>query len=317
MLIETISSGIHRMWRKIGFIKVPKTGLDWMSSHCQLPTVLVLTSTSVRVFFASRNYEQRSHIGFVELSIVNDSVEVNEVSKEPVLSPGSIGFFDEHGVFPSCLVQDKGIFYLFYIGWNQGKESPLFYSNIGLATSRDGINFERFSRAPFIGRSDCDPCLVTSPFVFKDGNKWHMTYVSGFKWERSPATGLLQSYYHIKYAESEDLMQWKREGKIAIDLNPGESNVARSTVVKEGEIYRMWFSYVRSDIGKYRIGYAYSQDGRNWNRNDDMAVIGIDDDWASEMICYPQVFELSGRMYMLYNGNSFGEMGFGIAIWEA
>lgn len=305
------------MWRKIGFIKLPHTQLSWMKSHCQLPTVQIIGNRSARVFFASRSEEQRSHIGFVDIRIdESNSIDVEEFSKTPVLAPGEIGHFDEHGVFPSCVVQERGKYYMFYIGWNQGVEAPLFYANIGLAISDDGKHFERFSKAPLLGRSEVDPCLVTSPFVLKGNDNWQMYYVSGIKWERISKTKKLQSFYHIKYAESEDLLSWNRQGEVAIDLNPGETNVARASVIRDPDAYKMWFSYVHSSIDKYRIGYATSKDGKCWVRRDEQAGISTDNSYASDMICYPQVFELSKSKYMLYNGNSFGVEGFGIAVWE-
>jgi hypothetical protein len=34
------------------------------------------------------------------------------------------------------------------------------------------------------------------------------------------------------------------------------------------------------------------------------------------MMCYPNVFQLENQIYMLYNGNTFGKTGFGLAILE-
>ena len=41
-----------------------------------------------------------------------------------------------------------------------------------------------------------------------------------------------------------------------------------------------------------------------------------EDGWDSEMICYPHVFDHSGRRYMLYNGNGYGASGIGLAVLE-
>jgi hypothetical protein len=38
--------------------------------------------------------------------------------------------------------------------------------------------------------------------------------------------------------------------------------------------------------------------------------------WDSEMVEYPHVFDHQGTRYMLYNGNHYGETGFGYAILE-
>ncbi len=304
-------------WKKIGFVKVPRTGYDWMHSHCQLPVGMPLSHHKVRVFFASRTAEQRSHIGFVEISLnhSDDTFTVDRVSDNPVLTPGPIGFFDEHGVYPSCIVRHAGQYYLYYIGWNQGVEAPLFYANIGLAVSEDGLKFKRVGKSPILSRGEYDPCLVTSPHVYIEDNAWRMTYVSGFKWERDTGNGKLKSYYDIKCAESDNGFDWHRTGKTAIGLKRGESNIARSAVEKFGPAdYRMWYSYVPLKTGTYRIGYASSQDGFNWVRRDELAGIGLDNVFAKEMICYPNIFKLKERLFMLYNGDQFGKFGFGIAV---
>jgi hypothetical protein len=76
----------------------------------------------------------------------------------------------------------------------------------------------------------------------------------------------------------------------------------------------MWYSF-RGQA--YRIGYAESEDGRQWKRLD--SHVGIDvstTGWDSEMIEYPFVFDHKGQRYMLYNGNGFGKTGFGLAVLE-
>src|SRR5206468_2418892 len=121
-----------------------------------------------RVYFASRTPEQRSHIGWVDVEL-SDRPVVRARAALPVLSPGPIGHFDEHGVFPASVVQhDDGRLWMYYVGWTQGVTPPLFYASIGLAVSEDGGNsFTRVSPAPVMSRSAFDPCLVTSPYVFR------------------------------------------------------------------------------------------------------------------------------------------------------
>ena len=77
----------------------------------------------------------------------------------------------------------------------------------------------------------------------------------------------------------------------------------------------MWFSFVHASIGKYRIGYAESIDGYSWERTDAEDKIHTDNQHAKDMICYPNVFLYKNRMYMLYNGDNFGYMGFGLAVF--
>ena len=105
-----------------------------------------------------------------------------------------------------------------------------------------------------MARGGYDPCLVTAPHVYKEDGKWRMTYVSGIKWEE--VNGIYQSYYHIKYAESVDGINWKREGVISVDFkSDNESNIAMSCVIKENGIYKIWYCYVLHP-NKYIIGYG-------------------------------------------------------------
>lgn len=141
-------------------------------------------------------------------------------------------------------------------------------------------------------------------------------YVSGVRWTET-ADGSLQSHYHIKYAESSDGREWRREGQVAIDFeNESETNIARPAVLKLVDgTYAMWYSLVGHPPGKYRMGLAHSRDCRTWTRVDAHAGIDVSPGtFDSDMLCYPCVVEHDARLYMFYNGNAFGADGFGLAV---
>jgi len=121
--------------------------------------------------------------------------------------------------------------------------------------------------------------------------------------------------YHIRYAESDDGLRWRREGVVCIDFkSDDEFAIARPCVIKDGDVYRMWYAYRGSS---YRIGYAESLDGISWRRLDNDARIDVSTDgWDSQMIEYPCVFDVGTRRVMLYNGNDYGRTGIGLAEWE-
>ena len=125
--------------------------------------------------------------------------------------------------------------------------------------------------------------------------------------------------YHIKYAESNDGINWKREGKIAIGFRYKEEYaISVPRVHKEDGIYKMWYSYRGSPRAlTYRIGYAESGDGIDWIRKDEEVSLDVSESgWDSEMICYPYLFNHNSKRYMLYNGNGYGKTGFGLAVLE-
>ena len=298
-------------WKKLGLMFSPSGEYPWLRTHASLPVALALGGDIYRVYFASRDERNRSHVGYIEVDIKSPKKLLN-LSNEPVLAPGPLGHFDDHGVYVSSIVQYQQNLFMYYIGWNPGVRPPLFYSSIGLAVSVDGgKTFSKVSAAPIMGRSEFDPCLVTSPCVLSDEGIWRMWYTSGFKWVED--IGGLHSIYHIKYAESKEGINWERKGHISVDLRPGEYNVARPCVVKSNGMYQMWYSY---NAGQgYRIGYAESPDGYVWARRDDEAGISASSSgWDSKALAYPWVFDHEGKKYMLYNGNDFGKKGFGLAV---
>lgn len=303
-------------WIKIGLIFKPNPSMYWQHSHAQLPTVDYIEGKSTcRVYFASRCINQRSHIGWFDFDL--DNFKVLESSSEPVLSPGPIGFFDQHGVYPSCIINKDNQKLMYYIGWNQGVTSPLFYAAIGLLISEDGGNtFTRYSNTPILQRNEYSPCFVSAPYVFHAGSDIYMNYISGFKWTEDNQG--LTSFYNIKTAKSVDYKSWELISNIAIDFkNKNEKNIARTWITKENYLYKTWYSYVEAP-NNYRIGYATSADGLQWKREDDkVTLIGSDDiTFDDVMMCYPCVISYKNKKFMFYNGNSFGKDGIGLAILE-
>jgi hypothetical protein len=299
-------------WKKRGLVYAPDGADAWRRSHASLPVAVPRGDGVHRVLCANRDDRNRSHVGWVDVALPEGRVV--GVARRPALAPGGLGCFDDHGVYPGSLVEHGGRLYLFYVGWNPGARPPLFYASIGLAVSDDGgESFERISRGPVLARSEVDPCLVTSPCVLLDEGRWRMWYVSGIRWDEEGKGGAPRSWYHVQYAESEDGRTWRSDGHVAIGLTPGERNLARPWVVRDGHGYRMW--YGRSGDDGYRMGYAESGDGLAWTRRDDRAGIEPSKDgWDDEAVTYPWVGDADGTPCMLYNGNGFGRTGFGLAV---
>jgi predicted GH43/DUF377 family glycosyl hydrolase len=138
-----------------------------------------------------------------------------------------------------------------------------------------------------------------------------MWYGSNLKWGPRKSDML----HVLKYAESEDGINWKRDNKIVINSeSPEEYAICKPCVLKDLSEYLMWFSS-RGDT--YRIHLAKSQDGIRWDRLGKEPGIDVSPSgWDSEMIEYPFVFDHKGKRYMLYCGNGYGNTGFGLAVLE-
>ena len=78
--------------------------------------------------------------------------------------------------------------------------------------------------------------------------------------------------------------------------------------------YRMFYSIRKKALGSYRLGYAESEDGKNWLRLDEKLNLEVTaDSFDSEAIMYAAPIELNGKLFVFYNGNNFGLDGFALA----
>jgi len=287
----------------------PPLGLPWARSHAALPVIDSLSDAGIALFFSARDGQGRARIARAELSL--DGSARPCISRDPVLDLGSLGAFDDGGVTSSCVVDHDGRRYLYYTGWARGVSVP-FYLFVGCAIS-DGGAFVRVSSAPVLERSAVDPYLTASPSVLVEEGRWRMWYVSGTGWRSE--NGRAKHWYHVKYAESDDGITWRRDGRVCIDYaSEAEHAIGRPCVLRGRDGYLMWYCARGS---AYRLGFAESQDGLTWIRRDDeLALDGSQEEWDAEMQAYPVVFDLAGKRHMLYNGNGYGRTGIGYAVLE-
>ncbi len=297
-------------WIKKGLIFNTHQEFDWMQSHATLPVADHIKDDFYRIYFCSRNKKNYASIGYLEIDIT-DPKKILTISESPVISPGKLGTFDDTGVMIASIVNHEDKKYLYYTGWNQSKTVPFRWS-VGLAISDDGGKyFTRFSEGPIMDRNHIDPYFTASPTVIKDGSVWKMWYISGLGWKKNNE-GELIIPYNIRYAESPDGINWTRNNEFCTNFqNKEETRIGRASILKENEKYKIWYSHAGN---KYRIGYAESDNGIKWKRKDGQVGITVSENgWDSEMIEYSHIFEHKKQLYMLYNGNEYGQTGFGYA----
>lgn len=307
-------------WEKKGLIfNVENYKNEYIYSHASIPYAHHVSKDLFRIYFSSRNENGKSLPYFIEAVIKKSKIEIVGQPVGPLLSFGPLGTFDDSGIMPSCMTSINGKLYMYYIGWNP-QITVSYRLSIGLAISLDnGLTFKKYSLGPICDRNIMEPYFNTAPYVLKEESIWKMWYISCTKWQ------IINNYpepsYHVKYAESQDGINWNQLGIVCIDYDEKAEAIGRPCVFKDYDIYKMYFSY--RTINKYRIskehgykiGYAESIDGINWKKKYEKTGIKLSaNGWDSMMMEYCHIFIHNDQEFMIYNGNDFGKEGFGYAI---
>ncbi len=311
-------------WKKLGKIFDPTEHKlpDGYSIFAKSPQALVFDEF-VRIYFCAQKKSENEKYLSCPFYVDFDKTLLNilGLSNRPAITLGGLGHFDEHGIFPMNVLQHEGRILAYTTGWSR-RTSVSIEMEIGFAESFDGgaTFIKPGLGGPILSPRLDEPCMIGDGFVRFFGGTFHMWYIFGGKWRRDKEDTDPDRYYRIAYAHSQDGLNWERNGRYIIAVKSENECQALPTVFTVGDLHHMYFCYrdvfnFRTDRNKaYRLGYAYSSDGHNWTRNDEVAGIELTSGaWDSDMMCYPHVFECEGNYYLLYNGNEFGKNGFGVA----
>ena len=308
------------IWHNLGLVFQPQTS-PLIASHAQLPTPIVLNDC-IRVYYMARDAENRGRIWAVDLDRT-DPTRVLTHHPKPVLDIGERGAFDDNGIAPSCAVRNGDEIWLYYTGISPRTTVSLSYA-IGIAISRDGgISFERYATGPIIDRTPQEGFLFASPHVLRDGPLWRMYYLCGTGW--TTFNERPEMLYDIRYAESDNGIDWRREGVVCVAQANPEEAIARPWSFHTASGYGMFYCYrgsrdFRDGTDAYRIGLATSSDGRHWQRQDNCIQVERSanaNPWDNLMQAYPTLAQVGDASYMIFNGNSFGKAGFGVAYLDS
>lgn len=295
---------------------------SFSQSHAQVPFIFSLDN-KLRVFYGTRDDQGKTRPTFFDLDLTGEKVLYQH--NTPIMELGNRGTFDEDGVMPSCFIKKDNKILMYYTGWNRS-ESAAYRLSIGLAESYDdGATFHRCFQGPILDRNKSDLIWVGQPHVQKYGDLFQMWYLSCD--EIRDIEGRPEPMYRIKYAESIDGIDWKRDGKVAIDYNHDDTfSIGRPCVFKHKELYYMLHSnrhikdYRSEPLSGYRLVLSSSKDGKSWITINDPIIDKPESGWDSTMNEYASVFQLSPNNYLvLHNGNGFGETGIGrfeLAFYE-
>jgi hypothetical protein len=295
-------------WKKLGLVFNPKK-FNWSQDTALQPTPIVLKDR-VRVFVGSRDDLGISRIGYVDLD-KEDPRKVIGFSESPILDIGTAGCFDESGVVPSAVVSHEGKLYLYYAGYQLGQKVRFSVLG-GLAVSEDnGLTFTRVKKTPVFERNDQETLFRVPHSVIVKNGVWCAWYGGGSFFQEGESKTL--PIYDIRYTESMSPVEFRDAGSVILKTEGEEYRLGRPYVFDMNNKYYLFYGY-STETSPYQLGYATSTDMRNWERQDDQEGLDISESgWDSEMMAYPSVLKLDKKVYMFYNGRSYGKEGFGLA----
>jgi hypothetical protein len=229
------------------------------------------------------------------------NLETEKYGSNPVFTVGAGGQWDDFWAMFHSVVKSGGTYYAYY---NGNGESDLSDTQIGLATSSDGITWSRSGSNPVVtpgAATEWDDTRVTSPCVWIEGSTWYMLY-AGEGGDGEWKVGL---------ATSSDGTTWTKDGSnpvlegTAATWDAG-GIVPGSAMLKESSTYSFFYwGYTDSgDYSTWKIGLATGTDLTSLSKSGSNPVLagGGDDSWNVGVL-EPFVV-LEGSTYvMFYQGN--------------
>jgi len=153
-------------------------------------------------------------------------------------------------------------------------------------TSSDGVAWSEPS-PPLIKNGYCPSVVKTN-----EGYQIWYTDVTKFPWL-------------IRYGESKDGRKWDiADGAVITIDQPWEHDIViYPTVIKTGGVYCMWYgSYTDKSHDFTSLGFAVSEDGRNWHKHPQNPVLKYDPDrpWESNYVTSDSVMRLPDGSFRIW-----------------
>jgi predicted GH43/DUF377 family glycosyl hydrolase len=218
--------------------------------------------------------------------------------QNPLLVTGPEAY-DSNFIFAPTALRDGNVYKMWYTG---SDESSIW--SICLATSEDGITWDKFPANPVLGPSEWyDGERTGDPWVIYDEGIYKMWYTC----QNRP-----EIMYAIAYATSPDGVSWTKHPEpvlVADGDGPDNGTVRDPSVIRSGTGYEMWYRGIGKS-GDWTVCYATSPDGISWDRYPENPVLAGDPDGWDARIWFPRVLDEGNRYSMWYTSADEDEIGY-------
>lgn len=264
-----------------------------------------------RMFFCGHKGQG---VGFADAS-VDDPTTWTPYAGNPVLKANPNNWEADLINQPRVVKITQTHWRMYYTGWGWKHQGGSPWA-MGVADSHDqGVTWKRVQEEPIMQREaspgfdDGGACVPMVIRAASPHDGWWMWYTAG---QINPAG---HQNIHLCFARSDDGIRWEKfPGNPVLTDNFGDNSprsvTSRCFVVHRGGVFRMWYSYGRP---MYRIHYAESLDGLNWERIGDEPAMTVSPKpaWDDDIIEYPelQIPREDQPWRMFHCGNGYSSVG--------
>ncbi len=262
----TSADGLH--WNKYAGNPVMDVSYNGMWDSLGVETVTIINdptavaSERYKMWYAGQYFnEYRYDIGY---AFSADGINWTKHAT-PVLQVGAASAWDNGFLEGPSVMKEGGVYKMWYCGYDvvvdgNGTDGN---TNIGLATSTDGINWTKHPNNPVFttGTGTWDSHYVQDPHVLKDNGVYYMWYGGNDVEGYGQQVGLATSTDGIAWTKSPMNPVLQKGG-----ANDWDANTASfPSVLKGDNSYEMWYTgkdiaeLVENDLDYYwELGYASS-----------------------------------------------------------
>ncbi|MFH2094776.1 MAG: T9SS type A sorting domain-containing protein [Bacteroidota bacterium] len=304
LLYTTVSAQVQWTYSNTPVVAMDTT---YMWASVGQPTCIIYNDT-IRMWYAVASGTTPTDTvprGRIHYAWSTDGFNWTKYAGNPVLDTGITGQWDDEWLDTPEILWDGTEFKMYYYGdstYFQGQDN----TNIGLATSSDGINWARQGIVLSKGlQNEWDGDFIESPAAYYNNvDNSYMIWYQG-----RDTTG----WANIGGAVSPDGYAWtKFAGNPVVNTGPWLTSwddmfVAVPSVIESDGIFEMWYSGVNffDQWDSVYIGYALSLDGLNWVKYPGNPVLKTLAGDSANFWAVDVVWDETAALYRLYFENAY------------
>lgn len=288
------------------YTTTPVLSMDTMWGSYGQPTCIFHNDTLRMWYAVAGGVNQLDTVprGRIHYAWSLDGITWNKYPGNPVLDIGASGQWDDEWLDTPEILWSGNEYKLYYYGdstYFQGQDN----TNIGLATSQDGINWARQGVVLQKGnQGDWDGKFIESPAAYYDTSSG----VYALWYSAQDTVGWIK----IGLAASSDGINWiKNPTNPCLSLGTFNSwddmFVAVPAVIKSGDVFEMWYSGIQwaTQFDSVRVGYAVSLNGTDWIKYPSNPVLRATNGDSSGFWAVDVVWDSTNNQYKMWYENQY------------